>query len=396
MKYILLFTFALLILPNFTVSQVSYANQNSSIESALRANNKPINSNDSLWIDESDELNYLSKENKINSISSSKPFTIIGLIIFSLVLVIGVMAWSVFTVNGKKKTYLTPRNLINKSNFKLLDSFNLDNGKSLYLVQLFEKKYVLASTWNSICFINEYTGEINLDSNEIKEVKYISSMSDLKKKASNSNLDFLTVEDINDSSPIEEGIKALIKSVSNKFSKKEDSKIIPTQEKPEEENTNQENFNIQSQKTEESQSTIPKEIENNGNKTDRKVEMPVSINNSTRNPSNLSYKAFESYKNIRKLKEERKKKFLNNKNQDSVRTNFPNLSTRNSMFQKPNSEILDLDKESIDNRDITPDHSNTNLDERKIDDISRLKEVSSLVQQSTNKKIRKKISIVED
>ncbi|MDX1920451.1 MAG: hypothetical protein SFU25_06910, partial [Candidatus Caenarcaniphilales bacterium] len=189
-------------------------------ETVKSAESKADSNNGQLWIDSSTETpennsDFQYQSPGYESETHSKPFTIIGLIVLSLAVVIGIMIWSINTVNNKKKVIEeVPSTSPKKSNFKILDSLILENGKTLYLIQAFGKNLIIGSSWSSISLI----GEIDELPKEIATNIKISEVVSNTKQVKTSNLDFLTSEDQPTKSIAEVGIKRI-------FGESEDSGI---------------------------------------------------------------------------------------------------------------------------------------------------------------------------
>ena len=112
----------------------------------------------STFNDDGSEFNYTETTNTTNESPQNgfRPVLIIVLTFLSLILFIGVMIWSIFTVKEKKKNLVTNASeKETQTGFKLLDSIEIENGKTLHLIELQERQFLLASAWGSVNLITE-------------------------------------------------------------------------------------------------------------------------------------------------------------------------------------------------------------------------------------------------
>lgn len=165
--------------------------------------------NEQLWVEPSQETTESSSEFQYQSPAyenqtNSQPFTIIGLIILSLSVVIGIMIWSINTVNNKKKTAMeAPSSSSPKSIFKVLDSIVLESGKTLYLVQAFGRNLIVGTSWSSVSLIGEID-ELPAEFLNTTE-KFEEAQSSQQTKTA--SLDFLTVEEKQENNIVEVATK---------------------------------------------------------------------------------------------------------------------------------------------------------------------------------------------
>jgi flagellar biogenesis protein FliO len=157
-----------------------------------------LDSSSEIWIDSSkDKAEYAYQGDNSDEATeeTSKPFSIIFFLVLSLIVVVGIMLLSIFNLGGKKKQALATSSQKERvSSLRLLDTLPLDGGKVLYLVELFNRKFLIASNWYSINLVSEVEG--NFTEQPIEETA--------------SSLDFMTlapeesnqVEEDNSENPI--------------------------------------------------------------------------------------------------------------------------------------------------------------------------------------------------
>lgn len=131
----------------------------------------------------SNEFNYGDESVNDAPTKGFQPMVIIVFTLLSLILFVGVMVWSIFTVKDKKKSLSQSSTIQEKSNFKLLDSLDLENGKALYLIELLERQFLIASAWGSISLITEIQENLFPKKKKIELSKEIQS-----------SLDFMTLK----------------------------------------------------------------------------------------------------------------------------------------------------------------------------------------------------------
>ncbi len=163
------------------------ASKAESVESVETKPDSKLSSSSEIWVEtpaaKSDDSYSGSTQPSDDTYSeNSKPSLIIYLIAISLILFVGIMVFSIFNTGSKKKS--TSQINEDNSNFKLLDSLNLDGSRNLYLVRLFDRHFLIASTLTSISLISE----VNADSIESQIAESIEAV----QKPEN-NLDFMTM-----------------------------------------------------------------------------------------------------------------------------------------------------------------------------------------------------------
>lgn len=166
-------------------------------------NNEPVNSE--IWVQEKENIadynNVASSTNENaeteNAPSSNKPFQIIGFILLFLGLIVGIMVWSNYSVsnkNNKKRNNLPEENeIMNLSNFEILDKLDLENGKNIYLIRLLNRKFLIGISWNGISLLSDLSDlELPTENNNFNSA--INNAKTTMPASSDNNLDFMTLQ----------------------------------------------------------------------------------------------------------------------------------------------------------------------------------------------------------
>jgi hypothetical protein len=212
---------------------------------SVKQQDSKLSSSSAIWVDspvESEDYTDTTSptSEKIQQEENNKPFLIPIALTVSLTIVVAIMIWSIFNVNGKKKPALQNNNLVRseESSLRLVDSLDLDGNKTIYLITFLTRQYLVASSLTSVNLIAEI----------LEPTKTISKSKAFADKVQ-SSLDFLTVQDESSEEEeaitketIENGLSRLIRG----SEKQQDSKVkqVRYDEKVKQESMRDDNIKI--------------------------------------------------------------------------------------------------------------------------------------------------------